>query len=65
MKLWYYKIYAIDIRNNKVKLIDTKRVIFRTKKKTMLYQNIHLIEFTLYQGFTVYLLGMSGGNFHN
>ena len=39
-----YKIYAIDLRNIEVKLIDTKRKIFGTFKKTMLHQIICLIE---------------------
>ena len=43
-KLRYNKIYAIDLRNVEVKLIDTKREIFGTLRKTTLYRNLRLIE---------------------
>ena len=45
-KLRYNQIYGIDLRNIEVKLIDTKREIFRTFKfkKSMFYQNLRLIE---------------------
>ena len=43
-KLRYNKIYAIDLRNIEVKLINTKREIFGTLRKTTLYQNLRLIE---------------------
>ena len=43
-KLRYNKIYAIDLRNVEVKLIDTKREIFGTLRNTTLYQNLLLIE---------------------
>ena len=43
-KLRYNKIYAIDLRNVEVKLINTKREIFGTLRKTTLYQNLRLIE---------------------
>ena len=38
-KLHNNKIYAIDLPNIVLKLIDIKREIFKTLKKTMLYQN--------------------------
>ena len=50
-----YKIYAIDLRNIEVKLIDTKRKIFGTFKKTMLHQ-IMSYRVTLNRGVTVLLL---------
>ena len=42
-KLYYNKIYAIDLCNIEVKFIDTKREIFGTFKN-LLYQNICLIQ---------------------
>ena len=43
-KLRFNKIYAIDLHNIEVKLIDRKTEIFGNFKKNMLYENIRLIE---------------------
>ena len=43
-KLRYNKIYAIDLGIIEVKLINTKREIFSTLRKTTLHQNLRLIE---------------------